>query len=176
MRRLHFVFLAAVAVIGFASVASAADMPTKAPMVAPAPIYNWSGFYIGGFAGLATAGNATTSDPCLVGSPCVLTGTYNGVPPLDYSLGTSFIGGGTIGWNWQSPGSRFVFGFENEIGYLHLRGSAVMNAPPSAMATRPRARRSVIGTMPTRFVQATPGIKSCCTPKLVAFRRPIPPV
>jgi outer membrane immunogenic protein len=130
MRRLHFVFLSAVAVIGFASVASAADMPTKAPMVAPAPVYNWNGFYIGGFAGLATAGNATTSDPCLIGAACPGgVGTYNGVPPLGYSLKTSFIGGGTIGWNWQAPGSRFVFGLENEIGYLHLQGSAVMNPP-----------------------------------------------
>ncbi len=131
MRRFQCVLLAVVAAIGYASIASAADMPTKATMLAPAPVYNWSGFYIGGFAGLATAGDATTSDPCLVGSPCPGgVGTYNGVPPLGYSLKTGFLGGGTIGWNWQSPGSRFVFGLENEIGYVHVKGSAVMNAPP----------------------------------------------
>lgn len=138
MRRFQYLALAAVAVIGFASMASAADMPTKAPMrtTAPtlAPVYNWNGFYIGGFVGLGTAGNATTSDPCLstVLAACAAanSGTYNGVPPLAYSLKTSFIGGGTIGWNWQAPGSQFVFGLENEIGYIHLNGSAVMNAPP----------------------------------------------
>ena len=41
--------LATVAVIGFASIASAADMPVKAPVYrAPvATVYNWSGCYIG---------------------------------------------------------------------------------------------------------------------------------
>ena len=135
MRRFQCALLAAVAVIGFVSMASAADMPTKAPMSPPpAPVYQWSGFYIGGFAGLATAGNATTSDPCLstalAACAAANSGTYNGVPPLGYSLKTSFIGGGTIGYNWQLPGSQFVLGLENEIGYLHLSGSATMNAPP----------------------------------------------
>jgi outer membrane immunogenic protein len=50
-------------------------------------------------------------------------------PPLSYGVGTGFLGGGTIGWNWQAPGSQFVFGLENEIGYIHLNGSAVMNPP-----------------------------------------------
>jgi outer membrane immunogenic protein len=140
MRRFQFqcVLLAAVAVTGFASMASAADMPTKAPVYTkaptPAPVYNWSGFYVGGFIGGATNSSATTSDPCLVSAAAACaasnSGTYNGVLPLDYGLQSSFIGGGTIGYNWQMPGSRFVLGLENEIGYLHLRGSVVMNAPP----------------------------------------------
>jgi outer membrane immunogenic protein len=127
------VLVAALAAFGFVSSANAADMPmpAKAPMLAPAPVYNWNGFYIGGFAGLATAGNATTSDPCLstalAACAAAGAGTYNGVAPVGYSLKTSFIGGGTIGWNWQSSGSHFVFGLENEIGYMHLQGSAVMN-------------------------------------------------
>ena len=90
-----------------------------------APVADWSGFYIGGFAGGATTGNATTSDPCLVGAVCSPVGTYNAVAPVSHGLGSSAIGGGTIGWNWQS--SQFVFGFENEIGYIRLRGSAVIN-------------------------------------------------
>jgi opacity protein-like surface antigen len=46
--------IAVVAVIGFASVASAADLPTKAPVyTAPvaAPDISWTGFYIGGNVG-----------------------------------------------------------------------------------------------------------------------------
>jgi len=42
-----FVALAAVAAFGFASAASAADMPTKAPMAPPPVAYNWTGLYVG---------------------------------------------------------------------------------------------------------------------------------
>ena len=49
MHRFRFAALAAVALVGFASVASAADMPMKAaPMVAPVAAYNWTGFYVNG--------------------------------------------------------------------------------------------------------------------------------
>lgn len=126
MRRFQSGLFAAVAVIGFASIASAADMPMKAPMApAPAPAYNWSGFYIGGYLGGASTGSATTSDLCLTTSAAACAasnrGTYNGVTPLTYGLGSSVIGGGTIGYNWQIPGSVFVLGLENEIGYQRLR-------------------------------------------------------
>jgi hypothetical protein len=50
MRRLQCALLAAVAAIGFASVASAADLPVKTPVYkAPAaePAYSWAGFYVG---------------------------------------------------------------------------------------------------------------------------------
>lgn len=43
--------LAAVFSLGVVQAASAADMPTKmpakAPMIAPAPVYSWTGFYVG---------------------------------------------------------------------------------------------------------------------------------
>ena len=49
------VFLSAVALTVLAAPAFAADMPartyTKAPVYAPAPIYNWTGFYIFGGGG-----------------------------------------------------------------------------------------------------------------------------
>ena len=46
MRCFHYAALAAVAVVGFASVASAADMPTKAPIYkAPVAVpYSWTRF------------------------------------------------------------------------------------------------------------------------------------
>lgn len=43
---------AAVAAFGFVGAASAADLPRKAPPIAPAPaLYSWSGFYVGGNVG-----------------------------------------------------------------------------------------------------------------------------
>ena len=102
----------------------AADLPartyTKAPVAPPA--FNWTGFYIGGFAGGAWAdGNATATDPRLNGTGLFYNG---GSLVTSYPLQASFIGGGTVGYNWQAPGSNFVFGVEGEAGYLHLNGSA----------------------------------------------------
>src|ERR1019366_10453762 len=66
MRRFHCAALAAVAVLGFTSVASAADMPVKAPAPIVAPLYNWTGPYIG-IAGGYGWGNSNQTDP---GIPC----------------------------------------------------------------------------------------------------------
>jgi outer membrane immunogenic protein len=55
-------------------------------------------------------------------------GTYNGVPLTAYDMRPSFIGGGTVGYNWQ-PTPYTLLGLENDIGYLHLKGSITMNPP-----------------------------------------------
>jgi outer membrane immunogenic protein len=108
------------------SIAIAADMPVKAKAPPPPPAFSWTGFYIGAFAGGAWTGQATTSDPCLVGVACPTFGTYNGVTPVSYNLGASFTGGGEAGYNWQ-PTAYTLVGVEDKYGYLHLRGSIVMN-------------------------------------------------
>ena len=106
-------------------------MAVKAPP--PSIVYNWTGFYIGGFVGGAGADrDASASEPLsAAGVP------YNGPNRFDtsYGLGGSFIGGGTVGYNWQRPGSNFVLGIEGEAGYIHLNGSrqdvnAVLNGLP----------------------------------------------
>ena len=45
-------------------VASAADMPVKAPKAPPPPAFDWNGFYVGAYAGAAWMDQANTSDPC----------------------------------------------------------------------------------------------------------------
>jgi len=113
---------AAFASLGFAGIASAADLParayTKAPVVPTT--FSWSGFYIGGFAGGAFSdGNSVAGEPTSAGGLF-----YNGANlATSYGLNSSFIGGGTVGYNWQAPGSNYVFGLEGEAGYLHLRSS-----------------------------------------------------
>ena len=115
------------------SLASAADMAVKAPKPAPPPAFDWNGFYIGAYAGAGWMDQATTKDPCNVAilATCLATGngSYNGLPPAIYDMKPSFVGGGTIGFNWQ-PTPYTLIGLENIIGYLHLTGSTVMNAPP----------------------------------------------
>ena len=49
MRRLTIAAIAAVSTIALTQVASAADLPRKAPYYMPPlpPIYSWTGFYVG---------------------------------------------------------------------------------------------------------------------------------
>lgn len=113
----------------FTGAASAADLAarpyTKAPVVAP--VFSWTGFYVGGFVGGAFAdGQSVISDPCgPAGVVCGATGSYNGVAPVPFDLSSSAIGGATAGYNWQA--NSFVVGVEAEGGYMRLRGSRIMN-------------------------------------------------
>jgi outer membrane immunogenic protein len=121
--------------LGVASVASAADMPVKAPKAAPPPAFDWNGFYVGAYAGAGWMDQATTTDPCLVAllGACQAAGvgTYNVLPPQTYDMKPSFVGGGTVGVNWQ-PTPYTLLGLENDIGYLQLKGSILMN--PTGLA------------------------------------------
>ncbi|MDQ8728526.1 outer membrane beta-barrel protein [Bradyrhizobium sp. LHD-71] len=134
--------LASLAVVGLSSAALAADMrmPVKAPPPMPAPIFTWTGFYIGGFVGGAFADkDAVSTEPqACAGAACVFLFTQPGgiVSNNAYDLDSSFIGGGTVGYNWQMPGSQWVIGIEGEVGYMDLNGSVrdINAAPPPALA------------------------------------------
>jgi outer membrane immunogenic protein len=130
MRRVHCATLAAVAVIGFASMASAADMPTKAPIVnAPVAVpYNWTGFYVG-----ANGGYGWTEK-------CWFSVNQNKDEGCHNPNGG--LGGGQAGFNWQT--GSFVFGAEvsgdwasmdashvtplNSIVTLHTRVNSIFTA------------------------------------------------
>jgi outer membrane immunogenic protein len=123
--------------LGVASVASAADMPVKAPKAAPPPAFDWNGFYVGAYGGAAWMDQANTSDPCQTPSifvACVIgvSGNYNAGPSATYDMKSSFNGGVRIGYNWQ-PTPYTLLGLENDFGYLHLTGSITMNPPPAGV-------------------------------------------
>jgi outer membrane immunogenic protein len=111
MRRLQCVSLAAVAVIGFASVASAADMPMKAaPMVAPVAAFNWTGFYVGGDVGARWSRSTwTTLDFGGAATPSAVDNPAN----LDR---TSFRFGGYAGYNWMFA-PAWLAGLEADFGW-----------------------------------------------------------
>ena len=122
MRRLSAILAGAVSVIAFTQIASAADLPRKAPAYAPLPpaVYNWSGLYIGGYVGWAHNKNTTTD----------ITGEeYLGATPTpgaQLSLSDSAIfGGGTIGYNFQI--GPWVLGPEFEFGVLGNDKLVVVN-------------------------------------------------
>lgn len=97
--------------------AFAADLPSRqvepvAPIVAP--IFSWTGFYVGVNAGYAW--NANNSDD-LSWNP--YTGTYN-FSNVGGNNDGGFTGGGQIGYNYQF--GQFVAGVEADINYADLKG------------------------------------------------------
>ena len=123
MRNIVFAVVAA-ATLGTFGTASAADLPARYPNATPPapvilPVFSWTGCYLGGFASGAWGNDLAAYDRSnLAGQPG---------PPFDawsYKLSTSFIGGGTVGCNWQPVGTPFVAGVEGEFGYLKLSGSS----------------------------------------------------
>jgi outer membrane immunogenic protein len=123
MRRLGLALLASVALVG---TAAAADLPVKAPVYkapAMAPLYNWTGFYVGLNAGYSW-GRQDNSDVNALGVTVLSNSDHlNG-----------FIGGGQIGYNWQV--NQWVFGLEADFQGSGQKadGSMFIAAPPSNFA------------------------------------------
>src|SRR5690242_6484653 len=107
--------VAAIALLG--TPAFAADMPMKAPPMAPAaPVFNWTGWYVGVNAG-ASMGKAKTDfngAPFTTGVVGGLGETFPAFGFSDTTYPSGFIGGGEIGYNWQiSP--IWVVGLEADF-------------------------------------------------------------
>src|SRR5271170_3982415 len=116
------------AAIGAVASASAADMSVP---VRPAP-YSWSGCYVGGYIGWATANTWTSTD---AGTSAFGLYSPTGVNPWSYSENSSFTGGGTVGCNYQPwAGSGLVLGLEGEAGYFQLSASTVQPEPTNFSA------------------------------------------
>jgi outer membrane immunogenic protein len=96
--------LGAAAIIASAAPALAADMPartyTKVPAyTAPAVIYNWTGFYIGGHVGGAFAG-----DNSLQGSDARFLGGVQG--GFDYQFAPNWVMGVEAQYSWLGGGNN----------------------------------------------------------------------
>ena len=98
-----------------AGAATAADMPMKA--AAAAPVFNWTGCYVGINGGGAASGSNFTSrvDPGthLVDPADLATAGASGTGSANDA---GFIGGGQVGCNLQTGG--FVFGIEGDWDYF----------------------------------------------------------
>ena len=96
---------------GFADSALAADVGGKAlPAQQPPPVWSWTGGYLGFHIG-AAFGEAKFSDPF---GPSIFG---------DRVRTPAFLGGGQIGYNWQAPGTPWVFGVEADISGMDSDGS-----------------------------------------------------
>ena len=91
--------------------ALAADMPVKAPMIAAAPMFNWSGLYAGVNAGYGW-GESRWQNP----APTSDTG--------DFRIRGGLVGG-TVGVNWQS--GNWIFGIEGDFDWSGVKGTTGSN-------------------------------------------------
>lgn len=108
--------------LGMATPASAADLAarpyTKAPPPMVAPIYDWTGFYIGANGGWGQSHNCWGLVP--------VAGAVIAAGCSDRSGG---LVGGQLGYRWQS--GQFVFGLEGQGDWADLSGSRVSTLNPA---------------------------------------------
>jgi outer membrane immunogenic protein len=100
--------------------ALAADLPVKAPPPPIIPLYNWSGFYIGGNGGWGRADDCW--DAFAATALLFVEGCH------DKSGG---VIGGQIGYRWQLPGNHFVWGLEAQGDWANLNASRVSFFDPA---------------------------------------------
>jgi outer membrane immunogenic protein len=118
MHRYTVIGAGLLSIAGFAAAANAADLPartyTKAPPVV-APVYDWSGFYIG------LNGGGASSHGCWN-----LTNDAGNAIPGAPSEGchdaTGGLAGGQAGYRWQA--SNWVFGIEAQGDWADLTGAS----------------------------------------------------
>jgi outer membrane immunogenic protein len=115
----------AVAAVASGSSASAADLAarpyTKAPVLAP--VYNWTGFYIGGNAGYSWGKSRTDTTFVNTATGAVIVPPAGSVTSGNFSMDGA-IAGGQIGYNWQTPGSNWVWGLEADAQWSDERGGS----------------------------------------------------
>jgi outer membrane immunogenic protein len=128
MRRTRSLLLASVASLALcvASAASAADMPVY--LKAPPPVWNWTGFYLGGNVGYSWGSSNSTV------SFFDSTGALLASPSQSFSM-DGVIGGGQVGYNWQT--GRWVWGLETDIQASGQRGSATFICGAACAGTPP---------------------------------------
>ena len=109
--------LGTLGLVAMVAPALAADLPVKAPPPMIPPMFNWSGFYIGGNGGWGR------SDNCWdllgrfgAGGALVATG-------IDCHDRSGGVIGGQIGYRWQLPNNHFVWGLEAQGDWANLSSS-----------------------------------------------------
>ena len=104
--------------------ALAADLPVKAPMLAPIAHWNWTGCYLG-IEGGANWGRSHNFDT---------TAPFVGIAVTDPFDLRGVLAGGTVGCNYQWE-ANWVIGIENDFSWTNKKGSANEIAPFDPTAT-----------------------------------------
>jgi outer membrane immunogenic protein len=135
------ILIAAIATVAATS-AMAADLPMKQPVYTKAPVYvepifDWTGFYVGGNLGYSWGRSSDTS--AITNGAGTLV--FSSVDRTDLN---GIVGGGQIGYNWQMQ--NWLFGFEADIqgtdekgthGYLCPQSTCLPNIVGAAVVLGP---------------------------------------
>ena len=117
--------IVAVALIGTPALAADLGRPVyNTPPPAPAPVWSWTGFYIG-----ANAGGSIGRDPTSLSET---SGGFTFVASQTMSP-AGFIGGGQLGYNYQYA-PNWVIGIEGDFQGASQRDSLVL----TCAATQPQ--------------------------------------
>ena len=130
--------------LAFGGQALAADLPPPPPapwapatyVPVAAPIYNWSGIYIGVNGGYAF-GTSDWTSPAAAGVPAATTGNFNT---------NGWLGGGTVGANYQFWGGA-VLGVEGDWDWTNLNGTSSAAPCITAPATGCQTSSDWLGTV-----------------------------
>jgi outer membrane immunogenic protein len=119
------VLLASAGLMALTAAAAAADLPRRyepprQQIYAPAPIYNWTGFYIGINGGFGWGDSRWDS-----------TGRFDVSGPVI---------GGTAGYNWQF--AQWVLGLEGDLDWSNIKGTTTAVCPAGCTT-----RNSWLGTV-----------------------------
>jgi outer membrane immunogenic protein len=113
--------------------ASAADLPTKAPKLVPAPFaFRWTGCFVGGHVGGLWAHKSwtlTAPDP---------------TTPLGSHNADSWLGGAQVGCDYQFA-NNFVIGIQGDYAWTDAKGSHVDVVDGTVDRTRISSLASVTG-------------------------------
>jgi outer membrane immunogenic protein len=129
MRCLSIAIIATVSVVVSTQMASAADMPIKAPVYkapAPAAVYTWTGFYVGANAGYGWQDPTVTltpNDPVSYVETCINGGFCP--PPASFNI-KGALGGLQAGYNWQVQ-QNWLLGFETDFVWSGIKGTGNSN-------------------------------------------------
>lgn len=126
LNRCRQLLLASVFALGLTSVAGAADLAVKAPIVAPVPVFSWTGIYIGIGGGTGWGNNEYSWNTDATVAALLTQINTNGatLPPLGGTQGSHPIGGGffggQLGANWQAGWA--VFGVQADAHWADIEG------------------------------------------------------
>jgi outer membrane immunogenic protein len=118
-------WLASAFSLAVTTVASAGDPPFKMPIVAPTPLFSWTGVYLGLSGGTGWGNNAYTwNQDATLAAVAAQMPNPGAPPPLGPTQGSVPISGGyfggQIGGNWQVE--RAVFGIQADAHWADIEG------------------------------------------------------
>jgi outer membrane immunogenic protein len=144
MDRLSAALIVAVTAISVNQIATAADLPTKAPAPAVVAPYNWYGFYIGVQGGYAGGREAINLTPDANYAPSAAAGLF---PTSFAGDPRGGLGGIQFGSNWQY--GRFVVGTASDFSFSNI------NASQTSFVSSGRGGVTTLGTQKLEWLSTS---------------------